>query len=84
VNNAGFGGSGRFADTDWNNEAEMIQVNNRRADAPDQLFLPQIRAREGKLLNVASVAAFQPGPFMAVYYASKPTYCTSLRRWRKS
>jgi len=36
-----------------------------------KLFLPQIRAREGKILNVASTAAFQPGPFMAVYYASK-------------
>jgi len=36
-----------------------------------KLFLPQIRAREGKLLNVASTAAFQPGPFMSVYYASK-------------
>ena len=36
-----------------------------------KLFLPQIRAREGKVLNVASTAAFQPGPFMAVYYASK-------------
>ena len=36
-----------------------------------KLFLPQIRAREGKILNVASTAAFQPGPFMSVYYASK-------------
>jgi len=36
-----------------------------------KLFLPQIRAREGKVLNVASTAAFQPGPFMNVYYASK-------------
>ena len=71
VNNAGFGGSGRFADTDWNNEAEMIQVNIAALTHLTKLFLPQIRAREGKLLNVASVAAFQPGPFMAVYYASK-------------
>ena len=36
-----------------------------------KLFLPQIRAREGKVLNVASTAAFQPGPFMNVYYATK-------------
>ncbi len=36
-----------------------------------KLFLPQIRAREGKLLNVASTAAFLTGPFMAIYYASK-------------
>jgi uncharacterized protein len=71
VNNAGFGGSGSFANTDWNNEAEMIQVNIAALTHLTKLFLPQIRAREGKLLNVASTAAFQPGPFMAVYYASK-------------
>jgi short-subunit dehydrogenase len=71
VNNAGFGVSGSFADTDWNNEAEMIQVNIAALTHLTKLFLPQIRAREGKVLNVASTAAFQPGPFMAVYYASK-------------
>lgn len=71
VNNAGFGGSGSFATTDWNSEAEMIQVNITALTHLTKLFLPQIRAREGKLLNVASTAAFQPGPFMAVYYASK-------------
>jgi short-subunit dehydrogenase len=71
VNNAGFGGSGAFLNTDWNNEAEMIQVNIAALTHLTKLFLPQIRAREGKLLNVASVAAFPPGPFMAVYYASK-------------
>ena len=57
VNNAGFGGSGRFADTDWNNEAEMIQVNIAALTHLTKLFLPQIRAREGKLLNVASVVS---------------------------
>ena len=71
VNNAGFGGSGPFLETDWNNEAEMIQVNIVALTHLTKLFLPQIRAREGKLLNVASTAAFQPGPYMAVYYASK-------------
>lgn len=71
VNNAGFGGSGSFANSDWNNEAEMIQVNIAALTHLTKLFLPQIRAREGKLLNVASTAAFLPGPFMAVYYASK-------------
>ncbi len=49
----------------------MIQVNIAALTHLTKLFLPQIRAREGKLLNVASVAAFLPGPFMAVYYASK-------------
>ncbi len=71
VNNAGFGGGGAFLDTDWNNEAEMMQVNMVALTQLTKLFLPQIRAREGKVLNVASTAAFQPGPFMNVYYASK-------------
>ena len=71
VNNAGFGLSGPFQQTDWAKEAEMMQVNMVAATQLTKLFLPQIRAREGKILNVASTAAFQPGPFMSVYYASK-------------
>jgi short-subunit dehydrogenase len=71
VNNAGFGGEGPFLNTDWSAEAEMLQVNIVALTHLTKLFLPQIRAREGKLLNVASTAAFLPGPFMAVYYASK-------------
>ncbi len=71
VNNAGFGVGGAFLDTDWNSEAEMMQVNMVAPTHLTKLFLPQIRAREGKVLNVASTAAFQPGPFMNVYYASK-------------
>jgi uncharacterized protein len=71
VNNAGFGGSGAFLETDWNNEAEMMQVNMVALTHLTKLFLPQIRAREGKVMNVASVAAFLPGPFMNIYYATK-------------
>jgi short-subunit dehydrogenase len=71
VNNAGFGAEGAFLQTDWNVEAEMLQVNIVALTQLTKLFLPQIRAREGKLLNVASTAAFLPGPYMAVYYASK-------------
>ena len=71
VNNAGFGLAGPFQSTDWNQEAEMMQVNMVAATHLVKLFLPQIRAREGKIMNVASTAAFQPGPFMSVYYASK-------------
>ena len=71
VNNAGFGGSGPFLQTDWNNEAEMMQVNMVALVHLTKLFLPQIRARVGKLLNVGSVAGFVPGPFTAIYYASK-------------
>jgi short-subunit dehydrogenase len=71
VNNAGFGGDGPFLKTDWNNEAEMMQVNMVALTHLTKLFLAQIRAREGKVLNVGSVAGFLPGPYMAVYYASK-------------
>ena len=71
VNNAGFGGSGRLPETDWNDEAGMLQVNLVALTHLTKLFLPQIRAREGKLLNVGSVAGFLPGPYMAVYYATK-------------
>lgn len=71
VNNAGFGGSGSFLNTDWNNEAEMIHVNITALTHLTKLFLPQIRAREGKVLNVGSTAGFLPGPYMAVYYATK-------------
>lgn len=71
VNNAGFGGSGPFLQTDWNHEAEMIQVNIVAVVHLSKLFLPQILARRGKLLNVGSVAGFLPGPYTAIYYASK-------------
>jgi short-subunit dehydrogenase len=63
--------AGPFAETNWTQEAEMMQVNVVAATHLTKLFLPQIRARQGKVLNVASTAAFQPGPFMAVYYATK-------------
>jgi uncharacterized protein len=71
VNNAGFGGSGPFAQTDWHHEAEMIQVNIVALTHLTKLFLPQIIERRGKVLNVGSVAAFLPGPYTAIYYASK-------------
>ncbi len=71
VNNAGFGGGGPFLKTDWNNEAEMMQVNMVALTHLTKLFLPQIRAREGKVLNVGSVAGFLPGPYQAIYYATK-------------
>ena len=71
VNNAGFGGSGPFLATDWNHEAEMMQVNVVALVHLTKLFLPQVRAREGKVMNVASVAAFLPGPYMSIYYATK-------------
>ncbi len=71
VNNAGFGGSGPFVETDWHHEAEMIQVNIVALTQLTKLFLPQIVERKGKVMNVGSVAAFLPGPYTAIYYASK-------------
>jgi len=72
INNAGFGLVGAFAETDWNVEARMIQVNITALAHLTKLYLPgMIAQRRGRILNVASTAAFVPGPFMAIYYASK-------------
>src|SRR3954465_4091044 len=72
VNNAGFGLGGEFADTELTRELEMIQVNIAALTHLTKLFLPaMIKAKSGRVLNVASTAAFQPGPLMAVYYATK-------------
>jgi short-subunit dehydrogenase len=72
VNNAGFGTSGPFATTDLRTELELLQVNVVALTHLTKLLLPGMLARRrGAILNVASTAAFQPGPFMAVYYGSK-------------
>jgi uncharacterized protein len=72
VNNAGFGARGAYAEIDYDLEARMIQVNVTALAHLTRLFLPVMLARRnGKILNVASTAAYVPGPFMAVYYASK-------------
>jgi short-subunit dehydrogenase len=72
VNNAGFGLGGQFADTKLQTELEMIQVNISALTHLTKLFLPgMIKRKSGRVLNVASTAAFQPGPLMAVYYATK-------------
>jgi uncharacterized protein len=72
VNNAGFGSYGLFAETDLQRELELLQVNVVALTHLTKLFLPAMIARKrGYVMNVASTAAFQPGPLMAVYYASK-------------
>ena len=72
VNNAGYGLSGMFSATAARTELEMIQVNITALTHLTKLFLPQMLERKhGRILNVASTAAFQPGPLMAVYYATK-------------
>lgn len=72
VNNAGFGLGGKFVETNLATELEMIQVNIASLVQLTKLFLPDMLARKsGRIMNVASTAAFQPGPLMAVYYATK-------------
>jgi len=72
INNAGFGVRGAYAETDWARDASLLQVNVVALAHLTKLFLPEmVRRRSGRILNVASTAAFVPGPFMATYYASK-------------
>lgn len=72
VNNAGFGVFGKFEGTLLSEELGMMQVNVTALVVLTKLYLPgMIAARNGKILNVASTAAFQPGPLMAIYYATK-------------
>jgi short-subunit dehydrogenase len=72
VNNAGHGLYGRFSETELAVEMGMIQLNVSALTHLTKLFLPPMLARgRGRILNVASTAAFQPGPMMAVYYATK-------------
>jgi hypothetical protein len=72
VNNVGFASYGFFHELDLAKELSMIQVNIVALTHLTRLFLPgMVARRQGRILNVASTAAFQPGPLMAVYYASK-------------
>jgi len=78
INNAGFGLAGRFEALPLDRQTAMIDLNVRVLTELCRLVLPGMQARRrGFLLNVASTAAFQPGPNMAVYYASK-AYVLSL------
>lgn len=72
INNAGFGHLGAFADNPREKEEQMIQLNIAALTQFSKLFLPGMISRgNGKIMNVASVASFLPGPYMAVYYATK-------------
>jgi len=72
VNNAGFGAQGQFAQLPADRQLDMLQVNITALTHLTRLLLPaMISRRHGGVLNVASTAAFQPGPGMAVYYATK-------------
>ena len=72
VNNAGFGMQGAFAGLPAERQLQMIHLNVTSLTALTRLLLPSMLERgRGGILNIGSTAAFQPGPFMAVYYATK-------------
>ena len=72
INNAGFGTFGKFHKTDWKIEKDMINLHVLNTTHLTKLFLKDmVKKNEGKILNIASVAAFQPGPLMSLYYATK-------------
>jgi short-subunit dehydrogenase len=72
VNNAGFGSSGAFVEADAQKELGMLQLNIMTLTALCQAFVPRmVRRGRGRVLNIGSTAGCQPGPYMALYYASK-------------
>jgi short-subunit dehydrogenase len=80
VNNAGVGDFGFFYNEDFDKVSQMLHLNIVSLTQLTKLFLPDMVQRaDGKILNVASMAAFVPGPYMAVYYASK-AYVKSFPR----
>lgn len=73
INNAGFGGQGKFHEQDWSRHANMIQVNITALTELTYLFLPgMVERNSGRIMNVASTAAMVPaGPLQSVYFATK-------------
>lgn len=72
INNAGFGGRGKFHERAWEQDLNMINLNVVALTALTRFFLPDFVARNsGKILNVSSTASFMPGPLQAVYFATK-------------
>lgn len=72
INNAGFGVFGEYAETELDEELKMVHLHITTPMKLIKLFLPKmLENNSGEILNVASIAGFQPGPLMAVYYASK-------------
>lgn len=72
VNNAGFGDYGLFHEIDIEKEKQMIDLNVRALTELTYVFgREMVERKNGNILNVASTAAFQPGPLMSVYYATK-------------
>ncbi len=77
VNNAGMGVAGAFGETDWQKEQQSILLNSLAPTYLTKAFLADLQETRGSILNVISMAAFFPGPHMAVYFATK-AYLSSL------
>ena len=77
INNAGFGLIGAVSELDRAEQIEMVDLNIRALTDLTLRFLPDIRAARGRIMNVSSIASFLPGPYMAIYYATK-AYVTSF------
>jgi short-subunit dehydrogenase len=78
INNAGFGGRGKFHERAWEKDIAMIQLNIVALTALSRFFLPDfVKKNSGRILNVSSTASLMPGPLQAVYYATK-AYVTFL------
>lgn len=72
VNNAGFGDFGYFTETKWDKEEKMLDLNIKALTYLTKIYARLMKAKGmGRIVNVASGAAFQPGPLMAVYFATK-------------
>lgn len=78
INNAGFGGVGKFHELDYNQHISMINLNISALTALTRLFVADfVKQNKGKILNTSSTASLMPGPLQAVYFASK-AYVTSF------
>jgi uncharacterized protein len=72
INNAGLGDFGFFAESDWHKNEQQINLNMKSLTYICHAFLPHMKMeKKGHIVNIASTAAFRPGPLMAVYFASK-------------
>ena len=72
INNAGFGTFGRFTDVEYSKQKELLDVNVKALVEMCYLFgKDMINKRKGKIVNIASIASFEAGPYMAMYYSSK-------------
>lgn len=72
INNAGFGLFGKFSETQWELEERMINLHVLTlTHLTKHILKKMLSCNKGKILNVSSLAAFQPGPLMAIYYATK-------------